>query len=131
MAATLVQKLQLKASMSLVVLNAPAGYMEHLAQELPGNEVTLYAGGDAQAVLAFVNTLAEAEKLALQAAQAVGPDGLLWIAYPKGSSGVQTDVNRDKLWPVLETQGWRSVRLVALDEVWSAMRFRPEASVKG
>ena len=130
MAATLIQKLQLKPAMSLAVLNAPAGYMEHLAQELSGNEVILYAGGEAQAALAFVNTLAEAEKLAPQAAQAVGPDGLLWIAYPKGSSGVQTDVNRDKLWPVLETQGWRPVRQVAVDEVWSAMRFRPEASAK-
>jgi len=37
----------------------------------------------------------------------------------------KTDVNRDKLWPVLDPLGWRPVRMVAIDEVWSAMRFRP------
>jgi hypothetical protein len=50
---------------------------------------------------------------------------LLWVAYPKGSSGVKTDVNRDRLWQALEPTGWRPVRQVALDETWSAMRFRP------
>lgn len=130
MAATLVQKLQLKTSMKLLVLNAPAGYSDHLEQALPGIEL-VPGGGEAQAVLAFVKTLAEAAQLAPQAVRSVGSDGLLWIAYPKGSSGVKTDVNRDKLWPVLEAQGWRPVRLVALDQVWSVMRFRPEAQVKG
>ena len=82
------------------------------------------------AVLLFVTMLAEAEKNAPVVVRMVKENGRVWIAYPKGGSGVKTDVNRDKLWLVVRAQGWRPVRLVALDEVWSAMRFRPEAQVK-
>jgi hypothetical protein len=53
------------------------------------------------------------------------PDGLLWVAYPKGGAKIKTDVNRDRLWDALTGTGWRPVRQVALDDVWSAMRFRP------
>jgi hypothetical protein len=80
-------------------------------------------------VLLFVNNLGEAERLAPQAMAAVAPGGLLWIAYPKGTSGVKTDVNRDRLWPVIEALGWKPVRQVAIDEVWSALRFRPACEV--
>ncbi len=56
-------------------------------------------------------------------------DGLVWIAYPKGTSKVKADVNRDSLWEAVKATGWRPVRLIALDEVWSVMRFRPEEKV--
>ena len=47
----------------------------------------------------------------------------LWIAYPKGG---RADINRDSLWPVVaERIGMRPVTQVALDETWSALRFRP------
>ena len=130
MAATLMVKLQLKTGMKLAVLNAPAGYAGRLAEALQGIEITAQATG-AQAVLVFVTTLDEAGKLAPEAVRAVKVDGLVWIAYPKGGSGVKTDVNRDKLWPVVQPLGWRPVRMVSIDEIWSAMRFRPEALVKG
>lgn len=113
-----------------MVLNAPTGYTEELAQLLKGIEITAQPGSMTQAILAFVNTLAEAAKLAPEAIRAIDETGLLWIAYPKGGSGVKTDVNRDKLWPIAESFGWRPVRLIAIDEVWSAMRFRPEKLVK-
>lgn len=50
--------------------------------------------------------------------------GLAWAAYPKGGSKVSTDLNRDILWKLIELLGWRPVRMVALDETWSAMRFK-------
>ena len=82
------------------------------------------------ALLLFVNTLEEARKLAPEAIRSAAENGLLWIAYPKGGSGMKTDVNRDRLWKALAGTGWRPVRQVALDDTWSAMRFRPEAQVK-
>ena len=107
----------------MLVQNAPAGYFEHLVVELPqaGLEVE---GVDA--LLLFVTSLAEVAELTPGAIQKIGQSGLLWIAYPKGGSGVKTDVNRDRLAAaVLEQTGWRAVRQVAIDEVWSALRFRP------
>ncbi len=46
----------------------------------------------------------------------------LWVAYPKGN---RSDINRDSVWPMLADYGLRPVAQVALDEVWSALRFRP------
>jgi hypothetical protein len=48
--------------------------------------------------------------------------GALWVAYPKGN---RTDVNRDSLWPILGGHGLRPITQVAIDDVWSALRFRP------
>jgi hypothetical protein len=49
-----------------------------------------------------------------------GPE-VLWIAYPKAN---RTDINRDSLWPILAEYGMRPISQVAVDEVWSALRFR-------
>jgi hypothetical protein len=129
MATSLVQKLQLKVDHRLAVVNAPDGYLEQLTPELEGIAVSAKATGKSDAVLLFVNDLAEAERLSPKAIRAVEEDGLLWIAYPKGSSKVKTDVNRDSLRKTVELIGWQSVRQIALDDVWSAMRFRPAEKV--
>ena len=47
---------------------------------------------------------------------------VFWVAYPKAN---RADLNRDTLWPVLGEYGMRPVSQVAVDEVWSALRFRP------
>jgi hypothetical protein len=128
MANTLKDKFQFKHITTLAVRNAPQGYVQKLADDLEGIEIVAGPEAAAGAVLLFVNNLAEARALAPAAVAAVAdakPEGVLWLAYPKGGSGVKTDVNRDKLWPVVQAAGWRPVRQIALDDVWSAMRFRP------
>jgi hypothetical protein len=47
---------------------------------------------------------------------------VFWVAYLKGN---RTDLNRDSLWPILGEYGMRPITQVAVDEVWSALRFRP------
>ncbi len=56
--------------------------------------------------------------------------GLLWFTYPKKSSKVQTDITRDVGWNSLSAAGLRPVTQIAVDDIWSALRFRPEADVK-
>ena len=55
-----------------------------------------------------------------------GPE-VLWIAYPKGN---RSDINRDSVWPIVGELGMRPIGQVAVDEVWSALRFRPADKVK-
>jgi hypothetical protein len=129
MATSLADKLQIKAGQGMVVLNAPEGYLAKLAAELEGVSVAAQPAGPSDALLLFVNSLAEAAQWFPEAIRAVKVDGLLWIAYPKGTSKVKTDVNRDRLWEATKPTGWRPVRQVALDDVWSAMRFRPADQV--
>ena len=47
---------------------------------------------------------------------------MLWIAYPKGN---RSDINRDTLWPYLTEYNMRPITQIAVDETWSALRFRP------
>ncbi len=124
MPTSLAGKLQIKSG-KLIVINAPKGYAEQLTQELDDLAVSTRAAGQAEAVLLFVNSLAEAETLTPKAGKLVKPEGMLWIAYAKGTSKVKTDVNRDRLWAAVQPIGWQPVRQIALDEVWSAMRFKP------
>ena len=124
MATPLAQRLQIKSG-KLIVLNAPKGYAEVLTTELNHLTVSTRASGQAEAVLLFVNSLAEVAERTPKAIKAVKPDGMLWIAYAKGTSKVKTDVNRDKLLVAVQPIGWQPVRQIALDDVWSAMRFKP------
>ncbi|MDX1534461.1 MAG: hypothetical protein R3291_02445, partial [Thermoplasmata archaeon] len=78
---------------------------------------------------AFVRDVADLRRLAPQARDAVRYDGLLWISYPKQSSKVATDINRDVAWKVMEEFGLRPVFQVSVDETWSALRFRPAEEV--
>jgi hypothetical protein len=62
--------------------------------------------------------------VAAPAIEAAGLDKLAWIAYPKAGK-LGTDLNRDILAAALAGQGVQPVRQVAIDETWSALRFRP------
>ena len=50
--------------------------------------------------------------------------GVLWITYPKGTSGVKTDLNRDKIRDYVSTQGLQAVSLISIDNTWSALRVK-------
>ena len=132
MAATLEQKLKLKSGQKLLVMNPPEGTFEQLVAELPqaSQEAEHAAASEhSAAVMLFVTSLAEAVQLTPQVFDTMSSLDLVWVAYPKGGNKVKTDINRDRLAAIFEPTGWRAVRLVALDEVWSAMRFRPAALV--
>jgi hypothetical protein len=78
----------------------------------------------ADVVVAFVRTRAELDTLAVPALEAARQDRLAWIAYPKAGQ-LGTDLNRDRLAAALADCGVQPVRQVAIDDVWSALRFRP------
>ncbi len=46
---------------------------------------------------------------------------VFWVAYPKAN---KADINRDSLWPILAERGMRPISQIAVDETWSALRFR-------
>lgn len=52
---------------------------------------------------------------------ALGIPAAFWVAYPKAN---RTDINRDTLWPILSEYGMRPISQIAIDETWSALRFR-------
>jgi hypothetical protein len=80
--------------------------------------------GTADAVVAFARNQAELSSVAAPAVEAARQDRLAWIAYPKAGK-LGTDLNRDVLAALLTARGVQPVRQVAIDETWSALRFRP------
>lgn len=126
---SLPKKLQMKSGQRAVVINAPAGYLDQLVPLPDGVEIAASVEGQFDFVQLFVHDLAQLQTLLPLAAQAVKYDALLWIAYPKGSAKTGTDLNRDRLWAAVSEHHLTGVTLVSLDEIWSAMRFRPSECV--
>ena len=52
-------------------------------------------------------------------------DSVLWFAYPKGTSKIKTDINRDTIRKTGEGYGITTVTAISINEIWSALRFRP------
>jgi hypothetical protein len=117
----LAKKLLIKAGHAVRLVNAPKGYGDLLPQRTEA--------GPNDVLLLFVNNRAELDAHLGPAIQAVKEGGLLWIAYRKGGAKAGTDLNRDILWQAVEPRGWTGVSLVAIDDRWSAMRFRPADKV--
>ena len=126
----LIKKLLIKPGMRLAVLNAPGGYLENLVPLPDGAQLADDPDGTFDFVQLFIKNRGEYDRLGSAALSAVKPDGLLWICYPKKTSGVESDLDRDVVWKMLEPTGLRPVTQVVVDEVWSALRFRPVEKVK-
>ena len=113
-------KLQIKPGQTVAAL-AAAGEVPAFA---PPDANLPAEPGDADAVVAFARNKAELDSVAAPAIEAARQDKLAWIAYPKAGK-LGTDLNRDILASLLTERGVQPVRQVAIDETWSALRFRP------
>jgi hypothetical protein len=124
-------KLNLKDQAEIIVLNAPASFEPEL-KSLKSVTVRRDAkGGDIGFSLAFVMTQKEVETLGPQVAKKAKGDAIVWFAYPKGSSKkYKSQINRDNGWAVMGDAGFEPVRMVAIDEDWSALRFRRVEFIK-
>ena len=129
---TTFDKLNLKDQQELVVLNAPSSFDAELAG-LKGRTIqrTLAPAKQLDYLLAFVTKKAEVDSLAPQINKRANGDAIVWFAYPKGTSKkFKCDFNRDNGWDALNRLGWETVRAVAIDEDWSALRMRRKEFVK-
>jgi len=128
----LAKKLRLAQEHTVAVLNAPDGFVARLS---PGPHVVrteLQGGRNFDAVLLFVNNADELRRLGADAIRAAKEGGLLWVAYPKGGKTVgATDlpatpwwVQRDVLGEITSVTGYKPVSFVAVDETWTALRFK-------
>jgi hypothetical protein len=127
----LFSKLNLGDHRELLVVDAPASFEPELAS-LEG-VTTHREPKKLKAIsfaIAFVKTLAEVETAAKWLPRASG-DAIVWFAYPKGTSKrYKCEFNRDTGWAAVGAAGFEPVRMVAIDEDWSALRFRRTEFIK-
>jgi hypothetical protein len=106
-----------------VVLNAPTTLAEEFVKL--GFKTSLTKNAKSSNTLIFtMNNEAYLDFLKNQLKN-IEVDSVLWFAYPKGTSKIKTDINRDKLRMTGEEFGITTVTAISIDETWSALRFRP------
>jgi hypothetical protein len=129
---TVFEKLNLKSQNEIVVLDPPESFERELAA-LAGVRILrkLTVAQEVGFALAFVTRKCDLDRVSEQLAKKATDDALLWIVYPKGSSKrYSCDFNRDTGFATLRRLGFDSVRQVAIDEDWSALRFRRNEHIK-
>lgn len=120
----LFKKLNLTDLTVIHVLDAPASFEPEL-KALAGVTVHRDVTGPVRFALAFVTTLAQVDEATAKLTSAATGDATLWMVYPKASSKkLKCEFNRDTGWARLGEAGYEPVRQVAIDEDWSALRFR-------
>jgi hypothetical protein len=127
----LFNKLNLGTQRDILVVNAPDSFESELSAL---TDVTIHRDHKRLTAvpfaLTFVTTFAEIEAAARWLPKAVG-DAVIWFAYPKGTSRrYHCEFNRDTGWAAVSAAGFETVRQVAIDEDWSALRFRRTEYVK-
>lgn len=126
------RKLNLKEHEEILVLNAPASFEPELAA-LEGVRVVRDVKTAKRIVfsLAFVIKQDELDSAARAIAAKAEGDAVVWFAYPKASSkNYKCEFSRDSGWAVLGEEGFEGVRMVAIDQDWSALRFRRVEYIK-
>ena len=126
---TIVEKMHLKPGMTVLIIDPPDGYLD-LMGPLPEN-VRMVSSPEANidVVQIFVRSLSEFESQIDRLRPVLKPSSIIWATYPKGTSGIETDVNRDIIWRRAKDLGLDASANFAVDEVWSAMRLKASGQV--
>lgn len=126
----LAKKLRITENARLLMLGAPPTFPESL-QPLPENvSLSQRASGTHDVVLFFVTDSAALQNGLTRAINALSDGAVFWICYPKKTSGIKTDLSRDEGWKSVFDAGFGPVTQVAVDETWSALRFKIESTVE-
>jgi len=121
-ATPLPRKLGFKPGMTAVFLDAPE-HVDALLGELEGVSVKRSLRGHADLVMCFVTRRRELERRAARLREAVAPDGMVWVCWPKKASKVDTDVTEDVVREVLLPTGLVDNKVAAVDETWSGLKL--------
>ena len=129
MTKSVARKLGMNPGMRALILAPPSEYLELLAPLPDGLTVSSTADGMYSFVQIFATRLSEITKFARRLSTHAAPNALVWISYPKKASRTDSDLSRDVIREAMSVARWQAVSIVAIDEVWSALRFRPAHQV--
>jgi hypothetical protein len=129
----LFKKLNFKDHKSILVVNSPKSFdielseMSNIAQiEKKEEDIT-----EIEFALCFATTQIEIDSFITAVNPKILGDAVIWLCYPKGTSkNYKCDFNRDTGWAIVGELGFEPVRMVAIDEDWSALRFRKVEYIK-
>jgi hypothetical protein len=129
---TVFGKLNLKDQKQILIVGAPQSFESEIAtlkdldivRDLKKTKAIGFS-------LAFVTKQDQVDRIAPEIGKKAEGDAVVWFAYPKGSSkNYKSELNPDSRWKVMGQAGFEPVRMVAIDEDWTATRFRRAEFIK-
>jgi predicted CoA-binding protein len=121
---TVLQKILVREGYRVLFVNPPPGYLAS-AGELPAGVTVLeQAQAPVDLIQVFLTSYQEMEEKLGVLKAALAPKGLLWVTYPKGTSKMKTDVNRDIIAAYARSMGMVGIAMVAVDDTWAALRLK-------
>ena len=122
---TLAEKMKLSSGMRAAVVKAPENYLKELSAPRDVKLSSTLDAGPFDWLQIFILNSRELKTLVPKMKTALSPTGLVWLTFPKGTSGIQTDLPRDTGWESLQPLDLKWVTLVSVNETWSAFAMRP------
>jgi hypothetical protein len=119
----LAKKLGIKPGDTVALVGAPTGFEDELEGLPDGVRLRRRAGGKADVVVLFTTEAHDLERRFEALARSVWPDGGVWVAWPKRSSGRVTDLDENRLRDIGLPHGLVDNKVCAVDDVWSGLRF--------
>lgn len=120
---SLVEKLGIKEGLRVAILNSPTNYNYTLG-ELPENVAVIKNLGERlDFIQFFTKESKELQSKFPTLKRALSQKGVLWISWPKGSSKVKTDLNENIVREIGLGNGLVDVKIAAVDEIWSGLKF--------
>lgn len=126
----LAKKLQIKPDSRWLLYNAPANYPDSLTPLPNGAEVVFNTSGDFDGIQLFVTNSTQLVSDLKIIVPLLKEDTVFWIIYPKKNSGIDTDLEMMSSWDSPTQYGLRPVSSAAVNEIWTALRFRPVGQSK-
>jgi ribosomal protein L25 (general stress protein Ctc) len=124
---SITKKMFMKEGYAVLLVNEPEGYRDTLGDLPEGVTISNPPAKTPESfdfIHVFVQSKKELEKELSKLKALMKEKGLLWVSYPKGSSGLKVDINRDSIWAFSKTIGMTAVSQISIDETWSAMRLK-------
>jgi hypothetical protein len=130
----LYKKLNYRGQKRFALINCSEEFYNKSVKALPGVQIDTEIDPryPYEFMIVFTELVIEVEKYAPKALHNLVTDGVLWFAYPKKTSkkSCTSDLDRDHGWVILTGRGFDKVRQIAIDDDWSALRFRNVRFIK-
>ncbi|HXQ38526.1 MAG TPA: hypothetical protein VN843_31285 [Anaerolineales bacterium] len=117
------KKLGIKEQSRIAFVNAPKDFQSYLGPLPPDAEVVKRITKPLDLVLLFVTSERALAKDFAKLAEKLVSNGMIWIAWPKKSSGVATDLSFECVQRIGLDAGLVDVKICAIDETWSGLKF--------
>ena len=122
-ATPLLKKLGIKPGFDVAYVNAPEDFVNQLDLPPHINIRSQSNSQDLDFILVFVKRQKLLNTAFAQYSRKIKPNGMLWVSWPKKTSGVQTDLTENIVRDIGLAAGLVDVKVCAVDHVWSGLKF--------